>query len=39
MSRHHYFIFTLGGFTDELLEEEKCGNVTLVTLDAMFKDN
>ena len=36
-AKHHFFIFSLGGFTDELLEEEKRGNVTLVALDAMFK--
>ncbi len=33
----HYFIFSKGGFTQELLEAEKQGKVTLLTLDDLYQ--
>ena len=36
-SRYHYFIFSKGGFTDELRNLEKKGEVTLLTLDDIYK--
>lgn len=35
-SKYHYYIFSLGGFTDALLECGKRGEVTLITLDEMY---
>ena len=35
-SKYHYYIFSLGGFTAPLLECGKRGEVTLITLDAMY---
>ncbi|MCR5306250.1 MAG: hypothetical protein K6E36_07110 [Oscillospiraceae bacterium] len=35
-SRYHYFIFSLGGFTEPLLECGKRGEVTLLTLDELY---
>jgi AAA+ ATPase superfamily predicted ATPase len=35
-SRYHYYIFSLGGFTDPLLECGKRGEVTLLTLDELY---
>lgn len=34
--RYHYYIFSKGGFTEGLLEAQKRGEVTLVTLDEMY---
>ena len=33
----HYFIFSKGGFTQELLEAEKQGKVTLLTMDDLYQ--
>lgn len=33
----HYYIFSKGGFTQELLEAEKQGKVTLLTLDDLYR--
>ena len=33
----HYFIFSKSGFTEELLEAEKRGEVTLLTLEDLYK--
>lgn len=33
---YYYFIFSKGGFTDELLEAEKKGEVKLITLEDMY---
>lgn len=35
-SKYHYYIFSLGGFTNELLECEKRGKVRLLTLDELY---
>ena len=35
-SKYHYYIFSLGGFTDSLLICGKRGEVTLITLDEMY---
>ena len=35
--RYHYYIFSKGGFTDGLLDAQACGEVTLVTLDEMYR--
>ena len=35
-SKYHYYIFSLGGFTKELLECEKRGDVKLLTLDQLY---
>ena len=35
-SRYHYYIFSLGGFTEPLLECGKRGEVTLLTLDDLY---
>lgn len=35
--RYHYFIFSLGGFTPALLECQERGEVTLLTLDALYQ--
>lgn len=35
-SKYHYYIFSLGGFTKELLEFEKLGEVRLLTLDELY---
>ena len=34
--KYHYYIFSLGGFTKELLECEKRGDVKLLTLDQLY---
>ena len=35
--RYHYYIFSKGGFTDALISAQERGEVTLVTLDDMYK--
>lgn len=35
--RYHYYIFSKGGFTDGLLDSQSNGEVTLVTLDEMYR--
>ena len=35
--RYHYYIFSKGGFTDGLLDAQAYGEVTLVTLDEMYR--
>lgn len=35
-TRYHYYIFSLSGFTDELLEAEHRNEVHLITLDDMY---
>lgn len=35
--RYHYYIFSKGGFTDGLLDAQAHGEVTLVTLDEMYR--
>ena len=35
-SKYHYYIFSLGGFTKELLECKKRGEVRLLTLDELY---
>lgn len=34
--RYYYYIFSLGGFTEKLLDEQKAGNVRLITLSDMY---
>ena len=36
--RYHYYIFSKGGFTDGLLDAQAHGEVTLVTLDEMYRE-
>lgn len=35
--KYYYYIFSKGGFTDGLLKERMSGEVTLVTLDDLYK--
>ena len=35
--KYHYYIFSKGGFTDALLEQEKLGTVTLLTLNDIYR--
>ena len=35
-SKYYYYIFSKGGFTEELLEREREGEVTLLSLDDLF---
>ena len=35
---YHYYIFSKGGFTDGLLEEQKKGNVHLITLEDLYQN-
>ena len=36
-SKYHYFIFSKGGFTDNLLQAQEQGKVTLITLEDMYR--
>lgn len=36
-SRYHYYIFSLGGFTEQLSEQAKQGAVTLLTVDDLYQ--
>lgn len=36
--RYHYYIFSKGGFTEGLLEEQKKGNVHLIMLDDLYQN-
>lgn len=38
-SKYHYFIFSKGGFTDNLLQAQEQGKVTLITLVDMYRNS
>lgn len=36
-NNYHYYIFSKGGFTDELLQAQERGEVRLITLEDLYK--